>query len=223
MTPATAGRRSGGGPTRRGEIGALDITDGTRGDVLLPDGTAAWIDGGPRRPFERAGLGAGVVHAETVELGRLVPAPEPVSVQSVLAPDQLAAVAHGAGPARIVAPAGSGKTRVLTERLRHLMMDRGFERENVVAVAYNKKARARNAAAYGRLPPAGQHAEFAGLSAAQETRRPVAARSWMNGKSAAVLDALVPRMPHRTNVDRLAPYHRIAQHDSAGPAESARS
>ena len=37
-----------------------------------------------------------------------------------LAPDQLAAVAHGTGPARVIAPAGSGKTRVLTERLRHL-------------------------------------------------------------------------------------------------------
>ena len=44
------------------------------------------------------------------------------------------------GPARIVAPAGSGKTRVLTERLRHLVVDRGLERDGVLAVAYNKKA-----------------------------------------------------------------------------------
>ena len=35
------------------------------------------------------------------------------------APDQEAAVAHRGGPARIIAPAGSGKTRVLTERARH--------------------------------------------------------------------------------------------------------
>ncbi len=58
-----------------------------------------------------------------------------------MAPDQLAAVTHGAGPARVIAPAGSGKTRVLTERLRHLIVDRGVERESVLAVAYNKKAR----------------------------------------------------------------------------------
>src|SRR5438105_1105034 len=56
------------------------------------------------------------------------------------APDQLAAVAHAGGPARVIAPAGSGKTRVLTERLRHLVAGRGFERETVLGVAYNKKA-----------------------------------------------------------------------------------
>ena len=38
-----------------------------------------------------------------------------------LAPDQLAAVTHPGGAARIIAPAGSGKTRVLTERARHLL------------------------------------------------------------------------------------------------------
>ncbi len=41
----------------------------------------------------------------------------------------------------MIAPAGSGKTRVLTERLRHLLGDRGYEREAVLAVAYNVRAR----------------------------------------------------------------------------------
>ncbi len=59
---------------------------------------------------------------------------------AVLAPDQLAAVAHAGGPARIIAPAGSGKTRVLTERLRHLLGDRGWEPGVVTAVAFNKRA-----------------------------------------------------------------------------------
>ena len=57
-----------------------------------------------------------------------------------LAPDQLAAVAHPGGPARIIAPAGSGKTRVLTERIRHLLVDRGHEPQLVTAVAYNVMA-----------------------------------------------------------------------------------
>ena len=47
---------------------------------------------------------------------------------------------HPGGPARIIAPAGSGKTRVLTERLRHLLADRNHEPELLTAVAYNVKA-----------------------------------------------------------------------------------
>src|SRR5690606_28544021 len=75
-----------------------------------------------------------------IELGAVRTAPEPVEVGAELAPDQLAAVAHRSGPARVIAPAGSGKTRVLTERLRHLLGDRGWEAATVLAVAYNKEA-----------------------------------------------------------------------------------
>ena len=57
-----------------------------------------------------------------------------------LAPDQLAAVGHLSGPARVIAPAGSGKTRVLTERLRHLVSDCGVHPGTVTALAYNNKA-----------------------------------------------------------------------------------
>ena len=49
-----------------------DLADGRCGDVMLPDGAAAWIDGGPRVPFERSALGAVVIHRESVELGRMV-------------------------------------------------------------------------------------------------------------------------------------------------------
>jgi DNA helicase II / ATP-dependent DNA helicase PcrA len=120
-------------------------------DVTLPDGRAAWVDGGPRGPLPaRAGgpggvppLDAPLVHRESVALGRLTVA-EPTDATAgeldQLAPDQLAAVTHRAGPARIIAPAGSGKTRVLTARLRHLVRDRGIERELVTAVAYNTRA-----------------------------------------------------------------------------------
>ena len=49
-------------------------------------------------------------------------------------------MSHGAGPARVIAPAGSGKTRVLTERLRHLVVDAGAAPETVTALAFNVKA-----------------------------------------------------------------------------------
>ena len=121
----------------------------------LPDGTPAWVDGGPRGD-DAGGLAAGavVVPAESVEAGHVRPAPPPVTPAADLAPDQLAAVAHGSGPARVIAPAGSGKTRVLTERLRHLVVDRGYEPGSVVAVAYNRKARDEMASPHrrGRRP-----------------------------------------------------------------------
>ncbi|MDP9074726.1 MAG: ATP-dependent helicase, partial [Actinomycetota bacterium] len=121
--------------------GVAELAGDAPGDILLPDGTAAWIDGGPRAPFPALELGGlGLIHRESIELGRLSLVPGPRRPQAELAPDQLAAVGHRSGPARIVAPAGSGKTRVLTERLRHLLVDRRYERDIVVAVAYNKLA-----------------------------------------------------------------------------------
>jgi DNA helicase-2/ATP-dependent DNA helicase PcrA len=110
------------------------------GDVCLPDGSAVWIDGGPRQPWDAGALGAAVIHAESVDAGRPLIQPAPVAPKADLAADQLAAVSHLSGPARIIAPAGSGKTRVLTERLRHLAVDRRYERDGVIAVAYNKQA-----------------------------------------------------------------------------------
>jgi len=119
---------------RASRIGA---TLGGPADVLLPDGTPAWCDGGPRRPVSSPD--AAVVHRDSIDAGVLTPGrfAEPTAE---LAPDQLAAVAHPGGPARIIAPAGSGKTRVLTERIRHLLLDRAYEPGVVTAVAYNVMA-----------------------------------------------------------------------------------
>ena len=118
---------------RASRIGA---TLGGPADVLLPDGTPAWCDGGPRRPVP---MDAAVVHRDSIDAGLLTPA-RYAAPSTELAPDQLAAVAHAGGPARIIAPAGSGKTRVLTERIRHLLVDRGYEPGVVTAVAYNVMA-----------------------------------------------------------------------------------
>ena len=117
--------------------GRLGAEPGGPADVVLPDGTPAWCDGGPRTAL--AGFTEAVVHRDSIDAGRLTVAGRRQPA-AALAPDQLAAVAHPGGPARIIAPAGSGKTRVLTERLRHLLADRNHEPDLLTAVAYNVKA-----------------------------------------------------------------------------------
>ena len=120
---------------------AVGASPGGPADVLLTDGTPAWIDGGPRHPLDP--LDHAVIHGETVDLGKTTPIPSPTpSDDEALAPDQLEAVGHLAGSARIIAPAGSGKTRTLAARLHHLVTDRGVEPEIVTAVAYNARAAA---------------------------------------------------------------------------------
>lgn len=117
----------------------IDATVGGSADVLLGDGTPVWIDGGPRQPLDGDGV---VVHHETVGLGANTPVRRFSPPAADLAPDQLDAVSHLVGPARVVAPAGSGKTRVLTARIRHLLEDRGIEPDVLTALAYNRRAAA---------------------------------------------------------------------------------
>lgn len=92
----------------------------------------AEVDGGPRGTLDSC------LHRETVEMKRRT-LTRMVSCEEELAPDQLAAVTHRGGAARILAPAGSGKTRVLTARIRHLLAC-GFEPERLTALAYNRRA-----------------------------------------------------------------------------------
>ncbi|MDP1820170.1 MAG: ATP-dependent DNA helicase UvrD2 [Acidimicrobiales bacterium] len=185
-------------------LGAVEAVDGP-GDVTLPDGGAAWIDGGPRAPLESPLAGAAVVHRESVELGSLRPQPPPVPPTAPLAPDQLAAVGHGAGPARIVAPAGSGKTRVLTERLRHLLADRAYERESVLALAYNKAAQEEMTS---RLPGLGARIQTLNawgnsILARASGRRP----ELLDERDVrSIVERLVPKQQRRVNTDPIAPY-----------------
>ena len=179
-------------------LGAIETPEGPT-DIRLTNGQEVWIDGGPRGPLPG---GLAYVHAESVDLGSLRVAPAPVDPhpEIPLAADQIRAVAHGSGPARIIAPAGSGKTRVLTERLRHLLGERHFEREIVCAVTYNRRAQeelARRCAAFrprvvtlnalgwellGRPPVLDE----------RETRR--------------IIEGLVPKPTRRANVDPIGPY-----------------
>jgi DNA helicase-2/ATP-dependent DNA helicase PcrA len=114
------------------------VVVGGTADVVLGDGTDAYIDGGPPHSPDLPG-GSLVIHRWNAEVGN----PQPVrhgSVSADLASDQSIAVGHKAGPARVIAPAGSGKTRVLTERLRHLVIGTGAAPETVTALAFNVKA-----------------------------------------------------------------------------------
>ncbi len=111
------------------------------GDVTA-DGVGLWCDGGPLDSFDPSELhGAALVPAANLSVGRLS-ALRPCEPVADLAPDQRRAVGHLGGGACIVAPAGSGKTRVLTERVRWLVRDLGVEPSAVCLVAYNVRARA---------------------------------------------------------------------------------
>ncbi len=134
--------------------GGAQPGDGATHDVVVDtrDGPRpAWCDGGPRGPVAGLppgpdGTAPGLLHRETIRLHRRAPDRFPLRVlgggapSDDLADDQLDAVAHASGPARVIAPAGSGKTRVLTARLRHLLRDRRVEPGLVTAVAYNTRA-----------------------------------------------------------------------------------
>jgi DNA helicase II / ATP-dependent DNA helicase PcrA len=146
------------------------VRPGDDADIELADGTPVFIDGGPSHPprlgsgiqvihrwnaeagalrFARhAAPGVGVPEADAPgaerggasEQGTATAEGRTTAEGTALAPDQLAAVVHSSGPARIIAPAGSGKTRVLTERLRHLIADRCVDPAAVTVLAYNAKA-----------------------------------------------------------------------------------
>ena len=123
------------------EAGARPAPSGQPGDVVI-DAGRLWCDGGPLDTFGRTELGGtALIPAASLAVGRLS-ALRPCEPAADLAPDQQKAVGHLGGGACIVAPAGSGKTRVLTERARWLVRDLGVAPSAVCLVAYNVRARA---------------------------------------------------------------------------------
>src|SRR5258705_9329743 len=57
-----------------------------------------------------------------------------------LNPDQKKAVEHGTGPLLIIAGAGTGKTTVITERIKHLILKKNIAPKNVLALTFTEKA-----------------------------------------------------------------------------------
>lgn len=132
------------------ELGARVLgTD--EGDVVLPSGHPAFLDGGPLDlSLASDQASTSVIPALLVEQGRLgsLSTYEP---DGVLAADQRAAVVTPQMAARIIAPAGSGKTRVLTERAR-LLGRSGIPSAAMALVSFNARAQREMAERTADLP-----------------------------------------------------------------------
>ncbi len=63
-----------------------------------------------------------------------------VDLLAGLNPAQAEAVAHPTGPLLVVAGAGSGKTRVLTQRIAWLISDQGLSPFEILAITFTNKA-----------------------------------------------------------------------------------
>ncbi|MGF1598357.1 MAG: ATP-dependent DNA helicase UvrD2 [Acidimicrobiales bacterium] len=198
-------------------LGATPAGDGGAdggGDIVTAAGEPAWADGGPFDVFDASDLGpVTVVPRVHLAAGLAVAVPNLRSwPRAELASDQLDAVAHRGGPARIIAPAGSGKTRVLTERTRHLVRDRGLRPAAVSLVAYNRRARQEMADRLGDVPGldirtlnslALAIATGTGAFATGE-RRPLATIGEMDARR--LLDRIVPGRRRRQLTDPLEPW-----------------
>jgi DNA helicase-2/ATP-dependent DNA helicase PcrA len=111
-------------------------------------------------------------------------APSPETYLAGLNPAQQEAVRHTEGPLLVVAGAGSGKTRVLTHRVAHLISAVGIQPNEILAITFTNKAAAEMRSRLEQLLPE------------------VARRIWILTFHAAcgrILRREAPRLGYRTN------------------------
>jgi DNA helicase II / ATP-dependent DNA helicase PcrA len=183
------------------------------GDLVVPQVGPVWVDAGPLRYMAPLGLDGAdpfpVLNAVAISHRSLVP-PSKASCEADLAPDQLAAVTHHGAALRVIAPAGSGKTRVLTERARHLMRNWNVPASAITVLAFNRRAQAELKERTSDLPGLQVRtlnsvalAIMNGMAPFARQARPVTTVSEPDVRR--VLSDLV-NLPRRRNTDPLAPW-----------------
>jgi DNA helicase-2/ATP-dependent DNA helicase PcrA len=75
--------------------------------------------------------------------------------KSELNEEQLKAVEHKSGPILVVAGAGTGKTRVITERIKHLIQEKGCNPNEILALTFTDKAAEEMVLRIGDIMPLG--------------------------------------------------------------------
>lgn len=69
--------------------------------------------------------------------------------------EQLKAITHEKGPLLVVAGAGTGKTRVITERVRHLIQEKNIKPHEILALTFTEKASNEMLTRVGDIMPLG--------------------------------------------------------------------
>ena len=129
---------------------------------------------------------------------------------------------HAGGPARILAPAGSGKTTVLAARFRHLVVERGYGASSVCALAYNRRAGADMQDRLGDLPRDAQRKVRTLNSFGYDiVRRGPAERARdRRARDPRTASSRTSRCKFRANTDALRPYLEALEEVALGSANA---
>ncbi|MDF2742492.1 MAG: UvrD/REP helicase, partial [Actinomycetia bacterium] len=108
-----------------------------------PEPGAPEREGSPRRDRVRAAVHSPPLPSDARdETGAGEPEADEVGILRGLDPEQRGAAGAGPGPLLVVAGPGTGKTRTLTRRLAHLVVERGMPAERCLAITFTRRATA---------------------------------------------------------------------------------